>query len=167
MYRSPLSNLADVDRLFLALDVKREERIGQPRVERILDPLLPCQRVGIGEIGAAASPCRGSQVFGRERMVQLRGFSEGLELSGTLVKSGIVDCAATGSGKGQVSQVDAAQVSELAVLGQQQGTRGGFRRHDDVGIGVISVATRYDSWFIGGPRAVHNTLMEVVLCFYS
>lgn len=100
MYRSPLSNLADVDSLFLAFDVKREEGIGKSCVECILDSLLSCHGVGIGESGAAASTCRGSQVLGRESMLQLRGFSEGLELSGTLVKSGIVDCAATRTGKG-------------------------------------------------------------------
>lgn len=103
MYRRPLLNLANVDGFLLAIDVKRKERIGKPTVECLLKLLLPCQRVGIGQVRAATSTSRRSQILGRDRMVQLGAFSQSLELSGALVERRIVNGSAAGAREGEVS----------------------------------------------------------------
>jgi hypothetical protein len=115
-YRRALCHLADVNRVRFALDVQREEGIGELVLERILNSLLPCGRAGIGKVGAPPSRSRRSKVFGGEGVVELRRIAHRLELCGTLIEGGIVNGLAAGPRETQIPQRDTAKVSQFAVL---------------------------------------------------
>lgn len=50
-------------------------------------------------------------------MVQVRWLPKGCKLLGRLVDCGIINCSSSGADIAEVSQVDATQMSEPAILG--------------------------------------------------
>jgi hypothetical protein len=127
-YHGPFLNLANVDGFLLAIDVKREEGVGEPRVEGVFEATLAGGGRGISKTGTSGSVAgsgrRRAQILGREGMMEARGAAQSFELRGALdVEGSIVDRVAAEAGEGKVPQGETAQVPDLAVLGQQERSR--------------------------------------------
>lgn len=139
-YRRPLPHLAHVDRISTPAYVQRVEDIPNSLFDQSLELLLPRHGVGMRHAQARPADILRSQalrpqavvpeVLGRSRRVQLARLPQHLELLGAPVDICIVRRAQGRGRKGQVSQPDAAEVPQLAVLGQEaRSTRFGERRH--------------------------------------
>lgn len=139
-YRRPLPHLAHVDRISTPAYVQRVKDIPDSVLDQSLQLLLPRDGVRVRHAQASSTSILRAQglgaqavvpeVLGRSRRVQLARLPQHLELLGTPVDVCIVRRAQSRGRKGQVSQPDAAEVPQLAVLGQEaRSTRFGEGRH--------------------------------------
>lgn len=98
-----------------------EERVSHPTVNGELKPLLPGDGARAAEVGAPPAGGGRAQALRRGGVVQVRMLAEGGDLVGRVLNRRVVGRLAPGPVEAQVAQVDAPEVTDPAVLRQQEG----------------------------------------------
>lgn len=134
-YTAPLQRLADINGLGLRLGMQGKKRIRHSAVKKRLQLLL--LRLGVLLVlvqGGAPAPRHGTQALGGLRVVQPGAIAEGvsqllLGRGSGKGRIGVIGGTASRPYEAQVAQEDALEVTELAIVREQQ--RGGawFGRH--------------------------------------
>lgn len=104
--------------------MQREEDISNALVDGRVQVLLTRDGRGVAQIGTPASRSPGAQDLGGGRVVELGGLAKGLNLARRVLKGRVIGGFAAGPVEGEVAEEEALQVADLAVLRQEDRSRG-------------------------------------------
>lgn len=130
-----------------------EEGVGHPAINRELEPLLPRDGARAAQVRAPPAGGGRAQALGGGGVVQLGVLAEGGDLVGRVLNRRVVGRLAPGPLEAQVAQVDAPEVTDPAVLRQQEGP-GRFCHWGRIGWGCWLAASGSEEHLCRGARGV-------------